>query len=160
MAYKLIHNVKRSVKAFLKSEIQSNSNYIVGDGATHLAFYDAFPTEPVDFHLPSISLDFERVPSRTQYDLGNDSTRTYDFTLEIFARNNLERELLSDVILGSLEDNVIMLQDYDNDPPTDIVNMTPSISDASPVRIDSPGGEQERRFRIGFSVDVNRPYNS
>jgi len=158
MVFKEIHNVKKSIYDFIKNEIEANSDYIIGDGATHLRFYDSFPIDPVTFRLPSLSLDYLRTFDLTQYDLGNDYLAGSDFEINIFGRTSFEKEFIANIILDSLTNKIILLKNYEVDPPEVIRQMKAIGIDATPLRIETPGEEQENRFRISFTIQYLRAY--
>jgi hypothetical protein len=160
MAYKRVHNIKKSIYQFISDAVNVEGTYIIGDGSTMLSFYDSFPVEPTTFRQPSMSIDFARIVPRRQYDLGVEATYPYDFIIDLFGRNNYEDEYIASIITDAFNGGLVDFRDYNLNPYGACILGSIYIKnvDASAMRIESPGLESEYRFRVTFMAEYNDLY--
>lgn len=153
MARKLkkISLVKKSFYNYIINVFQEGTSYTVGSGKDDLKIHEQYPVTPKGFTTPAIAFDIDRVALRVEYDLGQSAYYEYDLSVDIYARNNLEREYLLEVISEDLEQNTVPLYDY-NSASNDLLGNLQLISfDGGPIRIPTPTEEEKFKFNVTFT---------
>jgi len=164
MDYKRLSLIKKNVYGWLTTKI-NESDYTVGEGAGEVKFTNAFPKIDdegnfLEIAMPAVALDFSRNNARKSEEMGVACNYRVEFEIDIFARNELERETLLSIIKDALELGSIPYRDYNS-----VVEITPLLSylrvstpDAIPIRKSGPGILEENRGRLFFSVSLLQDY--
>ena len=164
MSYERITLIKKSVYDWLYTKIE-DSGYVIGEGAGELRFTNAFPEindlgQYINLVLPTVSIEFSRDNSRGTVDLGASCVYEIDFDIDIFARNDLEREGLLSIIKDAIEKNSIPYIDYN-----DTVTITPTVgylrvdnAAGFPVRVETPGDLEKYRAKVLFTTSLLQDY--
>ncbi len=164
MAYKRITLAKKSIYDWLYEKI-NESEYTIGEGVGEVRLYNAYPDVDsegnyVDLVLPAVALDFSNEGRQTPEDLGVAHSYSTEFEVDIFARNDLEREYLANTIKDAVEIKSIPYKDYNS-----AVEITPTISylrtseaKMVPIRVEAPGDQEKHRGKVYFSVILLQDY--
>lgn len=156
MSYTKIQNAKKSYIEYLSNQINLRSCYTV---STDLYVLEAFPENPKGFFLPSIAIESSGIGYMHDYDMGADSKRVFDFELNIFANNNMERDFLAGVILEAQEDKSIPYYTYNADGVSTLASYLKTLAlDGFPTRIATASGEKEHGFNITTSLQLVYTY--
>lgn len=158
MEYKRLTLVKKSVYDVIYDSI-NDSNYTVGSGVGEVRLSMAFPETDVDGNyidliLPAVAIDFSKEGSKEDVDLGSKYAHVFDLEINVFARNDLEREYLLSVMKDTIELGSIPYKDYNS-----TTEVTPTVSylrsldeSIEPIRVDTPGEKEKFRGVVFFSL--------
>jgi hypothetical protein len=160
MSYMIEQNVGKSLIQCITDIINTDGSFVCGDGASMLTIYDAFPTDPVTFKIPSMSIEIERDLSRRQYDLGVQCTRRYDSVVDMWFNNKTASNYVSSLIKEKLEKKSVSYRNYNlNVNGACIVgSMFPRNISATPIRSPLPGNEGNYRHELTFVLEYNDNY--
>lgn len=153
MASKLkkISLAKRSFYDKIVTIFTNGTSYTIGTGNNDLKIHEQYPVTPQGLKTPAIAFDVDRVGLRVEYDLGQSAYYEYEITVDIYARNNLEREYLLEVMNESLEDNSVPFYDYNGASQVKIGDLKLIEFDGGPIRLPSPTEEEKYKFNITYT---------
>jgi len=126
--------------------------YVVGDASGEVTILDAFPFPNFISKLPAIAMDFEEYPRSTEYELGGSLVKSVSINLNIFERDNLRREKLTDDVRGLFEKKTLKILDYNQVTPDLIYKMRIVEIFANPIRVLEPGEKQ--KFRVSLDIET------
>ena len=158
MDYKRLTLVKKSVYDVIYDSI-NDSDYTVGDGVGQVRLSMAFPEideegNYLDLILPAVAIDFSKEGPKEAIDLGVQYAHVFDMEVNIFARNDLEREYLLSVMKDTIELGSIPYKDYNSTTEaTPTVSYLRSLDESiEPIRVDTPGEKEKFRGVMFFSL--------
>jgi len=160
--FERISLIKKSVYNFLSAELLK-VGYVIGEGVGEIRFFNAYP--PVDesgsfiaFELPAIALDFTNERPRTQEDLGTTCKYGVELDIDVFGRNDLEKETLLGTIRDIIEKNSIPYMDYNVTPSTRTSYLRNSECSDVPIRVESPGSLEKFWGKFSFITTLLQDY--
>ena len=160
MLYRIKQNVKKSLMQYITNTTNEDAYFVCGDGASMLTVYDAFPTDPQTFKIPSMAIEIDRDMPRAQYDLGYECTRRYDCTIDLWFDNKTASDYIGSLYKEKMENELVEYRDYDlsANGGSIIGYMFAKQIEVSPMRDILPGGEGNYRSQVTFILEYNTIY--
>jgi len=156
MNYTKLQNAKKSYMEYMINQFNLRSCYTVG---TNLSIVEEFPESPTGFKVPCISIESSGIGYMKDYDMGVEAKRIFDFELNVFASNNLERDVLAGTVLEAQEDKSIPYYTYNVNGVSTLASYMKTMSlDGFPSRIATASGEKEHGFVITTSLQLVSNY--
>ena len=153
--YSRISLLKKSLLKHFEENLP-DLGYSIGSGEGELALLEAFPADInyKTFHWPSMSVEIDdRLPG-AQIDLGTGKNINYTVTCDIFARNDLEKELLAENVVNLLEDRRVPIYDFNTSGLSILTYFYPEGVTARAIRLATPEGYEVFRSAVGFTAKV------
>lgn len=152
--YTRISNIKNSIYLYIKNKLE-NLGYIFDD--THWKFLDEYPYA-VEISVPTMAISFLDRSEMSQWDLGNQGLFGYDFILDAFCRDNLQRENWIEDCSRSLEKGRASYFDYDQDATPILGYLSLSNIRGETITVIEPTNIERYRAAVRLRVETLGSY--